>query len=113
DLGQFRELIERYEREHNVPAVEIAAALANLVQGDNPLLLSPPPPAAMRYQRDSGPRDVGHRGQAPRPPRQQRPDQPSAAPRSFNERHAAPPVREPRHFDSQSSPVSQSERPSA
>ena len=38
-LGQFRDLIERYEREQNVPAVEIAAALAKLVQGDMPLLL--------------------------------------------------------------------------
>ncbi|MGV8941355.1 MAG: DEAD/DEAH box helicase [Lysobacter sp.] len=112
NLGHFRELIERYEREQNVPAVEIAAALANLVQGDNPLLLSPPP-AAMKYQRDSGPRDVGHRGQAPRPPRQQRPERESAAPRSFNERHAAPPAREPRSFDGPSAPASRGERPTA
>src|SRR5690606_33274667 len=46
DLGVFRELIERYEREQNVPAVEIAAALAKLFQGDHPLLLAPPPPRA-------------------------------------------------------------------
>src|SRR5207342_1139892 len=39
DLSVFRELVERYEREHNVPAVEIAAALAKLVQGKTPLLL--------------------------------------------------------------------------
>ena len=39
DLAQFRDLVERYEREKNVPAVEIAAALARLVQGDMPLLL--------------------------------------------------------------------------
>ncbi len=42
DLGLFRQLVERYEREHNVPAIEIAAALARLVQGDQPLLLEPP-----------------------------------------------------------------------
>ncbi|TXI50043.1 MAG: DEAD/DEAH box helicase [Lysobacter sp.] len=41
ELGFYRELIERYEREHNVPAIEIAAALAKLVQGDTPLLLAP------------------------------------------------------------------------
>ena len=41
ELGFFRELIERYEREHDVPAVEIAAALAKLLQGDAPLLLAP------------------------------------------------------------------------
>jgi ATP-dependent RNA helicase DeaD len=35
----FRALIERFEGEHNVPAVEIAAALASLVQGKKPLLL--------------------------------------------------------------------------
>jgi len=39
DLAMFRDLVERYEREKNVPAVEIAAALAKLVQGDMPLLL--------------------------------------------------------------------------
>ena len=35
----FRSLIEEYEREQNVPAIEIAAALASLLQGDSPLLL--------------------------------------------------------------------------
>jgi ATP-dependent RNA helicase DeaD len=35
----FRTLIERYENEHNVPAVEIAAALASLAQGKKPLLM--------------------------------------------------------------------------
>jgi ATP-dependent RNA helicase DeaD len=38
-LEQFRGLIEEYEREQNVPAVEIAAALAKLGRGDIPLLL--------------------------------------------------------------------------
>ena len=48
DLAPFRELVERYEREHDVPAMEIAAALARLVQGKTPLLLEAreaPPPA--------------------------------------------------------------------
>lgn len=35
----FRALIERYELAHNVPAVEIAAALASIAQGKKPLLL--------------------------------------------------------------------------
>jgi ATP-dependent RNA helicase DeaD len=39
DLVRYRELIERYEREHNVPAVEIAAALATMVQGKSPLFV--------------------------------------------------------------------------
>ena len=42
DLSVFRDLVERYEREKNVPAVEIAAALARLVQGKTPLLLPKP-----------------------------------------------------------------------
>lgn len=43
ELGQFYQLIEQYQREHNVPALEIAAALAHLLQGDNPLLLQNKP----------------------------------------------------------------------
>jgi ATP-dependent RNA helicase DeaD len=42
ELGPFRQLIEQYEQERNVPAVEIAAALARLVQGKEPLLLKAP-----------------------------------------------------------------------
>ena len=42
DLGVFRQLIEQYEQEQNVPAIEIAAALAKLVQGNAPFLLRPP-----------------------------------------------------------------------
>src|SRR5262249_20931129 len=42
DLGVFRQLIEQYEQEQNVPAIEIAAALAKLVQGDAPFLLRAP-----------------------------------------------------------------------
>src|SRR5450830_1427688 len=38
-LDVFRNLIEEYERELNVPAVDIAAALAKLARGDEPLLL--------------------------------------------------------------------------
>jgi ATP-dependent RNA helicase DeaD len=41
DLSVFRDLVERYERERNIPAAEIAAALAALLQGKTPLLLSP------------------------------------------------------------------------
>jgi ATP-dependent RNA helicase DeaD len=49
-LAQFQDLVSRYEQEHNVPAVEIAAALARLLQGNNPLFLekSAPAPAKER-----------------------------------------------------------------
>jgi ATP-dependent RNA helicase DeaD len=42
-LELFQQLIEQYEQEHDVPAIEIAAALARIAQGDQPLLLTPPP----------------------------------------------------------------------
>ncbi|HET7202485.1 MAG TPA: DEAD/DEAH box helicase [Steroidobacteraceae bacterium] len=39
----FRSLIEEIEREHDVPAIDIAAALASLLQGGSPLLLKEKP----------------------------------------------------------------------
>ncbi len=43
ELGVFYQLIEQYQQEHNVPAIEIAAALAQLLQGDSPFLLQNKP----------------------------------------------------------------------
>ncbi|MBO9663590.1 DEAD/DEAH box helicase [Dokdonella sp.] len=66
DLGVFRQLVEQFEQERNVPAVEIAAALAKLVQGEQPLLLAPQARperaagferAARGMDRDARPRD--------------------------------------------------------
>ncbi len=54
DLATFRGIIEQYEQEHGVPAVDIAAALARLAQGDAPLLVADaprPPPRAARPDR--------------------------------------------------------------
>lgn len=39
ELGFYCQVIEQYQLEHDVPAIEIAAALAKLWQGDTPLLL--------------------------------------------------------------------------
>ena len=90
EAGEYRALIETYEREHNVPAVDIAAALARLLQGDTPLLLSadrtPRPERAERapraerserYERAPRPErperparfEPGERGERPRPER--------------------------------------------
>ena len=41
----FQPLIEEIEREQNLPAVELAAALASLLQGPAPFLLTPKPDA--------------------------------------------------------------------
>ena len=43
ELGLFYQMIEQYQLEHNVPALEIAAALAQLLQGDAPFLLQNKP----------------------------------------------------------------------
>ncbi|MGA9340832.1 MAG: DEAD/DEAH box helicase [Rhodanobacteraceae bacterium] len=66
DLDLFRSLIEDYERNHDVPAIDIAAALARLVQGDKPLLLTP---AAAAHEDETnstvGPRDASSARRAP------------------------------------------------
>ena len=43
ELGFYTQLIEQYQHEHNIPAIEIAAALAHLLQGSTPLLLKNKP----------------------------------------------------------------------
>jgi len=48
ELDSYQSLIQRYELEHNVPAIEIAAALAKLVRGDQPLWLDAPKPQQFR-----------------------------------------------------------------
>ena len=58
DVGFFRELLQRYEQEHDVPALDIAAALATLLQGDEPLLLDE---KALGAGPGRGPRPEGER----------------------------------------------------
>lgn len=82
DLEQFQQLIEQYEQEHNIPAIEIAAALARIAQGDRPLLLEAPAKREHPKEREA------------RPPRtqdgdQRRPQRESRH-RDDDERHAAP-----------------------
>jgi ATP-dependent RNA helicase DeaD len=55
-VGFYRDLIEDYEQQHDVPATDIAAALAVLVQDDRPLLMEPEPePAPARVFTSDGP----------------------------------------------------------
>ena len=81
ELSFFSQLIEQYEREHNVTALEVASALAKLVQGDDPLLMAPPkkvsdrerdrddrPPSRGR-ERDSRPEGRNSRDRNDRPNR--------------------------------------------
>ena len=39
ELGLYHQMIEQYQQEHNVPVLEIAAALGLLLQGETPLML--------------------------------------------------------------------------
>ncbi len=93
--GEFRVLVERYEREQNVPAVEIAAALAKMVQGDTPLLLS-----QERAPRERPARSETY-GNAPRREREERTVGGASAPTARRGRDhevgaEAPPARAPR-----------------
>jgi ATP-dependent RNA helicase DeaD len=72
ELGQFQKLIEQYEQEHNVPAVEIAAALARIAQGDQPLLLAPQPKRE-KYEPASRERTSPDRAPRERPGNERRP----------------------------------------
>jgi ATP-dependent RNA helicase DeaD len=62
DLAFMQSLVEQYQREHDVPALEVAAALAKLTLGDQPLLLKPEPRERERQGRDTEPRDRQSRG---------------------------------------------------
>jgi ATP-dependent RNA helicase DeaD len=60
DLGFFTTLIEQYCHEHDVPALEAAAALASMLQGETPLLLSNKPEKSKSYEdREGSGRDRG------------------------------------------------------
>ncbi len=48
EIKLFTEIIEQYRVEHNVPVLEIAAALAKIVQGNDPLLLDERPAHSRR-----------------------------------------------------------------
>ena len=64
----FREVVAHYMREHDVPEVDVAAALAVVLHGDEPLLLEPEPERKPRRDRD----DRGDRGDRPRRERGER-----------------------------------------
>ncbi|MCU7935477.1 MAG: DEAD/DEAH box helicase [Candidatus Thiodiazotropha sp. (ex Dulcina madagascariensis)] len=54
ELDFMQSLLEQYQQEHDVPALEIAAALAKLSIGDRPLLLKPEKEKPARRDREKG-----------------------------------------------------------
>jgi len=64
ELDFMRGLLEQYQREHDVPAMEIAAALAKASLGDSALLLAPDPaPSPHQHKGRQGKGEPGKRGQ--------------------------------------------------
>jgi ATP-dependent RNA helicase DeaD len=68
----FREIVAHYVQEYDVPEVDVAAALAVVAQGDEPLLLSPEPERPARPPRGERP-ERGDRDRGPRVARDGRP----------------------------------------
>ena len=110
--SEFRELIERYEQTHNVPAIEIAAALAGIIRGKTPFLLDVHG-EDRRPSRDSEARSAPSRERfRAEEPRAERPraERPRAErvvteePRE--EAHEARPERKPRKTETSESPRS-------
>jgi len=59
-VGFFRDVVKHYVEEYDVPEVDVAAALAVVMHGDEPLLLEPEPERPVREERPR--RDRGERG---------------------------------------------------
>jgi len=59
DTEFFSNLMDQYCREHNVPALDVAAALARMLQGDKPLLLADLPKKHERVSEDQPRREKG------------------------------------------------------
>lgn len=51
DLAAFRDVVSHYVREHDVPELDVAAALAIVLQGDEPMLMEPDPVRPPRRER--------------------------------------------------------------
>ncbi len=68
NLGFYTQLVEQYQQEHDIPALEIAAALASLLQGDTPLLLKNAPVRTRAASRN----DRNDRGDSRRAPRERK-----------------------------------------
>ncbi len=66
DIAFYQELIEQIETEQNIPAVEIAAAIARLMQGDVPFFMPDKPIREPRKERN-------HEDRAPRKGRERKP----------------------------------------
>lgn len=61
ELGFMQSIVEQYQQEHDVPATDIAAALAQLAIGDRPLLMSPTESRQRQTSTESQPQEKPRR----------------------------------------------------
>ena len=80
DIDFFREVVGHYVNEYDVPEADVAAALALVLQGDEPMLLGPDPEPVHDRGRPRSDRD-GRGPDAGRPDRGDRGDRPDRGPR--------------------------------
>lgn len=82
----FRDIVAHYVRNHDVPEVDVAAALAVVAQGETPLLLQAEPERSARFERERRDRDDrddrGRGARGDRPGRDDRGDRPERRRRS-------------------------------
>ena len=57
DLDLFRDIVQQYQSEHDTSALDIAAALAKISQGNEPLLIKEQPKQPRKQKKDKGPSD--------------------------------------------------------
>jgi ATP-dependent RNA helicase DeaD len=92
----FRPLLEQLEQEQNVPAIEIAAALAGLLQGETPFLLPPRQEDRDRPRDFERPSDDRRESRRERPSRERRDSQPASSAPHRERRDRAEPRAEAR-----------------
>jgi ATP-dependent RNA helicase DeaD len=87
----FRDVVGHYIKEHDVPEVDVAAALAIALQGETPLLMEPEPEPERRPRRDFDRGDRGDRDdRGGRGGRFERGDRGDRGPRDRGARSGAP-----------------------
>jgi len=74
ELSFFTQLIEQYQSEHDIPALDIAAALAKICQGNTPLLLKDIPKRTHKERSERNDK-TSRRGERDRKPRRDKREQ--------------------------------------
>jgi ATP-dependent RNA helicase DeaD len=85
ELAEFRVLVEEYQHEYGVPVIEIAAALANLSQGKQPLFQKERPQKE-RPQKERPQKERPHKERAERKDRPERKERGERPPRHAGKR---------------------------